>query len=79
MIFELKPVADDFLNPKMQRDGTNCEIERPRDEHVTVPKLGSCMDKRLSLRKNRGLQRHLEKIVRQTNEPVAVHSAISAK
>jgi hypothetical protein len=79
MILELEPVANDFIETKMQRDRPDLKIECTGYENVAISEIASGIDQCLRQRENRRLQRHLEKIIRKADQPVSVHAPVGAK
>src|SRR5262245_51597668 len=64
VVLKLEPIADDFINAEMQRNGPYLKIKRPCDKHVAVGKPTRRLDKRFGLRENGWLQRDLKEVVR---------------
>src|SRR3954447_4478823 len=76
VVLEFKPVADHFLNSEVKSDRTDREVERSRHQDIPIPELTRRVDKRLRVREDRRLERPLKQIIRQSNQPVSMHSAI---
>ena len=79
MVPELEPVANDFFNAEVQRDRAYRKVEGAGDQDVAVTQIAGPVDQGLGSRKDRWFERHLEEIVGQANETVAMHSTIGTE
>ena len=44
MIPEFEPIADDFVETEVQRNGTDCEVERSRHQDVSIAEVPRAVD-----------------------------------
>src|SRR5215510_8166801 len=49
VVLELQPVADDFIDSEMQRDGPYLKIESAGHKHIAIAKLASGFNQRFGL------------------------------
>src|SRR5688572_33147959 len=79
MVLEFEVIADDFIDAEVLCDRPDCEIERACNENVAIAEVSRRVDQGLRVGENRRLENHLEKIVCQSNQPVAMHPAVGAE
>ena len=79
VVLELEPVADDFVESEMQRDGADREVQRSGYQDIAVTEVARAIDQGLGLGKDRRLERDFEQIVGQADESVAVHALVRAE
>src|SRR5438045_8149087 len=79
VIPEFEPVANHFLETKMQSDGADLEIQRASHQHIAVTEVARRIDQSLGSREDGRCQRYLNQIVGQSDQSVAVHAPVGAK